>query len=387
MFVRASFGLVGAVGMAACAAAVEPGLDSSAAEVRGGTAEPGFTAVGRLQLPSGSTRITCTATLIDPLHVVTAGHCFVTLGRDRGFQDGAFLVGWDASAPEMIVPIQAVMPALEYVAGNDEQDIAIARLAQSIDGVTPIPLSPPLPQGDNLGTFVGYGGRGDGQSGQRYSTAVSFHTMNDRVAETPSDGLCRGDSGGPVLIAADSTFELAATLSTGDTSGTDGCGGPNRLMRSDTRSGWVKDAEAMLANFANEERMHVAGSVELSDQSPLVGTVVVAPSAHRVSIWANGGRDLTIDLNAGSASCHDGGQSSYCAVEANPGDQVSFQISGGSRTFYQIFGGTGGNMQARSATRSGGCGAAGGGGASGGLMLLSLLALLALRARRRCTRQ
>jgi hypothetical protein len=281
-----------------------------------------------------------------------------------------------------------------YIGGDRDEDVALVRLVRPIQGVDPIALSAALAS-TGTGTFVGYGRRGGGQSGQRYSASVAYAVADSRVVRTNNTQLCGGDSGGPLLDNSGDRPQIAALLSRGSNGDSDNCGGPNILMRADTALRWVNQWQPTLAGLADALELAMGGSVELDAGQTGTATLQLSSRPTSVSALVMSSSDVTVELE-GRQHCSDSGQAAACSVDANAGEQVRFRVRGANpnRTFYQVFvqpgalapapasagRGSGGGSQ------SGGCavgiGSVGGGVAYGWLALLCVSALLR-RGRRR----
>jgi len=185
------------------------GPDNVAPPIVGGITTSDFAAVGAMMACEGATcDMYCSATLIHNEWIVTAAHCINILEDSIGDNvDHYFTIGDDihsVTAYDQIVD-WAVHP--EYV--NDDElnnDIAVARLSQGIDNITPIALNDEILGQELVGTeltFVGYGVANDNHSGGGFKRTADMSVDDldqDYIyAEDDIQSLCDGDSGGAAL--------------------------------------------------------------------------------------------------------------------------------------------------------------------------------------------
>lgn len=200
-------------------------------------------AIGWLHTAGDPTNAFCTATLISPLVVATAEHCT----RDRNAVDMAFGIGSLPSEP--LATFQVVNKA-----ERDDVDAALLILAE--DAVARVPeLRPILPNRTNLddpdeserliGREVQVAGYGDTRSpdlvGRFFATVELKEIQDDFVVVDGRgiQGLCFGDSGGPVITLNQRRAPVMLGVEHG---GDDSCLGTDYLTRLDPLSDWINNA-------------------------------------------------------------------------------------------------------------------------------------------------
>jgi Trypsin len=203
---------IAAVVSTACAC---PTLGADESAIRGGTTDQSDPAVGALSILGLDSY--CTASLIAPHTVLTAGHCNFA-GMEVDF-------GTDASSPTQSIDVAAVKVHPMYTAEGKPYDFALMKLASDPVGLTPIVLNGTPITTANVGQMVrhvGYGvtddTTGDG-GGTKRTVSYPLNTVDPVLIYSGAQGeqTCDGDSGGPgFMVVGDQTAErLVGVVSDG----------------------------------------------------------------------------------------------------------------------------------------------------------------------------
>jgi secreted trypsin-like serine protease len=190
--------------LAACTTA--PTLGTSAAEIRGGTTDDGDPAVVALSVLGVYSY--CTATLIAPHTLLTAGHCNID-GAEAEF-------GTNADSPTQSIDVSNVVVHPMYGGEGKPYDFALMKLASDPTGITPVILSGIALGSANIGQpirHVGFGvtddTTGDG-GGTRRTVTYPLDTIDAILiySGAPNEQTCTGDSGGPGFMTLDGATEV-----------------------------------------------------------------------------------------------------------------------------------------------------------------------------------
>jgi secreted trypsin-like serine protease len=184
----------------------------------------------------------CTATLIAPQWILTAGHCSQGIGPT----DGTFVLNGQTYHSTLVVVNS------KYKVGklgtDSANDIALWKLDRAVPDITPTPLLRKAPKVGQMLTLVGYGLGGDanGETGQ-YGTKRQGQTPIDGVSskllhwnfDVPTESnTAGGDSGGPAFVLVGGTYYLAGVTS-GGTSSTAALGDHAVDTRVDRYAKWI----------------------------------------------------------------------------------------------------------------------------------------------------
>ena len=228
-------------------------LSSAAPAIVGGARKVGLASEPIVMIigARGNRGLLCTGTALARDLVLTAAHCVAAGGSYR------LLPSADATS----VPIKTIArhPRFDphgYERGRATADLALLKLARPLPAhVSPVALAP---AGDTLtnGEHLQIAGFGVTVAGKDFSTGVPHVAMLvvtgrptamqvrlvDPVKRGERFGLggCVGDSGGPVLRAADVTPRLVGVVSWSTGPGeSEGCGGITGVTPITLYRGWI----------------------------------------------------------------------------------------------------------------------------------------------------
>jgi len=218
----------------------DPGLwvGEHEAAIVNGAQDPGHPQVGLLYIQGTPS---CTATLVGSRTVLTAAHC-VTDDNQPPFQ----LVGPISFklGNQMYMASSTVMhPGYSYN-GSWVADVAVVRLGQVVQGVTPARIAGAPPAKGETVTLVGFGYTSDSASSsfgvkRRATNTIGAMTQNliTFYGATGSVGnICFGDSGGPAFAVRGGVEYLVGVHSYGEGA----CGVTEHDQRADVYLSWIE---------------------------------------------------------------------------------------------------------------------------------------------------
>jgi hypothetical protein len=175
-------------------------------------------ALGWLYPPGTPEEVICTGTLVAPDVVVTARMCTTSASDGRI----GFGIGVDPASPEALFDSSAIY-------AHDEVDVALIVLEEDAIAsgveINPIPLNTHDISDSAVGRAVQVGGFGETQDpetdGRLFATVTVTEVTDEEIVVDGQgeQGLCFGDSGGPVIdVDPDGSPVVLAVESWGDSS-------------------------------------------------------------------------------------------------------------------------------------------------------------------------
>jgi V8-like Glu-specific endopeptidase len=233
----------------ACIAACSgppPGVDSVARPIIAGVADPGDPAVVELIafIPPNKAAV-CTATVISPHLLLTAGHCIQDDPNARYMV--FFGADFHMSTVRDLAPVLATAsdPAFDRTSPGRGHDLGVVAFAQAL-AIAPVPMNAGALGADLVGTpvrYVGYGlADGAAQTGvgvrrQATEPVAEVADLLIRVAPNPN-AICEGDSGAPLLTSTPAGELLIGVASYGDDPH---CQKNSYFGRLDSQRAWVDE--------------------------------------------------------------------------------------------------------------------------------------------------
>lgn len=282
----------------------EPRLESRAQDIRNGTREPQavaltpgqILALGWLFQAGDPSANFCTATLIGPSTIITASHC--TQGTRP--QDMGFGVGLLPTDPDATFRIAAIYdhPQLDMSVISLSEN-ALDRLPQ----LEPIAVNTADPSSLE-GTEVQVGGYGETydqtRSGRYFATVLLSQVRGDEIVVDGrgQQGLCFGDSGGPVIGVLGPGPVVMGVESWGDQS----CQDVDHLTRTDIDPDFIR---SILDGGAPPDACN--------------GIDYLGHCVGQVAEWCEGGALQTVDCVAEGGHCdYVDDQTGWYCVEGPP---------------------------------------------------------------------
>jgi MYXO-CTERM domain-containing protein len=196
--------------LAAIAGCTEsPRTSTQAAAIRGGSDDSGDPAIASLNVIGISY---CTASLIAPRTLLTAGHCSNSLaGADFGPSE---------SNSTQSIDITQFTKHPMYTSEGQPYDFALVQLSSEPTGITPLALNETALGSGDIGRsvrHVGFGVTDDSTlsgGGVKRTVTYSINKIDGMLVYSgaPNEQTCNGDSGGPGLVMATDGSELIASV-------------------------------------------------------------------------------------------------------------------------------------------------------------------------------
>lgn len=216
-------------------------LSGNAFPIENGYASAAFPASGALVY--NREKVVCTASLVAPDRILSAGHCFMGATAEK-IKKVEFVIGYDWKTAVVRAPLDHVIthPGFDNSKWPYAHDIAVGVLAQSITKVKPAMLYTADARtlvGKDV-TLVGCGRSANQDDiGLRRQTCVTVSDILDYDwrYKFEGTGACNGDSGGPAYAKLDGVWRQVGVTSGGEG---DGCRVNGLYTRLDIHADWLE---------------------------------------------------------------------------------------------------------------------------------------------------
>jgi hypothetical protein len=309
--------------LALLSACTSPNLATSEYEIRGGVTDEADPAVAALSI-AGLYQY-CTATLIAPHTLLTAGHCDL-VGAEAEF-------GTQADSPSQSIGVADVKVHPMSTGEGKPYDVAVMKLESDPVGIAPVRLNDTPLTSDDVGRdvrHVGFGVTDDSTSeggGTKRTVTYSLNRVDPVLIYSGGSGkqTCTGDSGGPAFmkVGTQSTETVVGIVSDGPDCNLSQDGWDNRVdvvkdWIVETVSAW--DAPPSFGSDGDDTGGDTGGDTgsnggDESDDAPAGGCMTAKPTTlWGVFAWlmmrrrrrARGARTLTPVSGDGARDRSDG---------------------------------------------------------------------------------
>ncbi|MDB5221133.1 MAG: peptidase (chymotrypsin) family [Myxococcaceae bacterium] len=198
--------------IAACSSAGSEGQPTAGRGVDAGSTAATDSSVVAIVSPNGDPTYVCSAEVIGPRTILSAGHCFKGGNYDKTGWSFEVFLGNDDHAPassDRRVRITSFRLHPDYLADipradGSDADIAVAFVDEDL-GVTPLPFnatSLPAHLEGTSGRYVGFGSNAVSEKGIRHAEAARIVDVSPLVVSMTAGRIpCHGDSGGPLFLS------------------------------------------------------------------------------------------------------------------------------------------------------------------------------------------
>jgi MYXO-CTERM domain-containing protein len=213
--------------------------------INGGQDNTHKTAVGIIEVPTVNW---CSATLIGPTTVLTAGTCVTNLNNQVATQ--IYFHPGNQISKKIQVASAVLHP--QYNANNlfNGSNIAVVRLSEPVAGATPLTISTTAPKVGDSVQVLGFGlssvndpkSSGVLRTGSVTITQISPNTFKFKAQNNSAPALCYGDLGGPALTQSNGG-ETVVGIHLGTTG--QNCTGDMVDLRLDALRSWINNQSSV----------------------------------------------------------------------------------------------------------------------------------------------